>query len=110
MATGAQVDSATARRYRHDGMTGERQHTQTMQRLRVGLAGLAVVVLLIALASAVMRTVTREAPVTAVGAPKADVVANMVADNTADAAGEPLAEVGVAPVASNQSRSAGRRP
>ena len=78
-------------------MTGEREHTQSMQRVKVGLIGLAAVVMLIAFASAIMRHVTREAPVTAVGAPKAEVVANMAVLNTQDVTGEPLAELGVAP-------------
>ena len=92
-------------------MTGDRQRAQSMQRVKVGLMGLAAVVLLISFASAIMRTVTREAPVTAIGAPKADVVANMVVANVATAdGGESLAELGVAPPAGNyQTATAPRR-
>ena len=83
-------------------MTGDREHTQLMQRVKVGLIGLAAVILLIAFASAIMRHVTREAPVTAIGAPKADVVANMAVLNLQGDAGEPLAELGVAPAGNLQ--------
>ena len=82
-------------------MIGEREHTQSMQRVKVGLFGLAVVILLISFASAIMRTATRETPVVAVGAPKADVVANMVLANAQVDAGEPLAELGIAPATGN---------
>ena len=44
-----------------------RDTNQSMQRVRVGMIGLAIVVLLIALASAVMRSATREVPVAAAG-------------------------------------------
>ncbi len=73
-------------------------HTgQSMQRVKVGMIGLAVVILLMALAGAMMRSADRQRPVTTVGAPKEDVVANMVTNNEVDVAGEPLAEMGVAP-------------
>ena len=88
-------------------MTSPREHLQTTQRVKVGLSGLAAVILLISFASAIMRTATREAPVVAIGAPKAEVVANMIVGNMQTANGDPLAEVGVAPVASNLQASAG---
>lgn len=74
-------------------------HEQTMQRVRVGMTGLASVALLIALASAIFSSVSDEAPVRADGAPKPDVVANLTAANQAAPEGpnEPLAELGVAP-------------
>ncbi|HEU0066793.1 MAG TPA: hypothetical protein VFQ57_06090, partial [Sphingomonas sp.] len=60
--------------------------------------GLAAVVLLIAFAGVVIRSALRERPVSAIGAPKADVVANMAIGNlSAEPATEPLAELGVAP-------------
>ena len=71
-----------------------------MQRVRVGMIGLAAVVLLIALASAVMRSASHEAPTVALGAPRAEVVANMGVANQQDS-GEPLAELGVAPATGN---------
>ena len=71
-----------------------------MQRVKVGLIGLAIVVLLIGLASVIIGSATRERPVTVVGAPQADVVANMGLGNSAAApSDEPLAELGVAPSA-----------
>ncbi len=74
-----------------------------MQRLKVGMIGLAVVILLMALAGAMIRSADRQRPVTTVGAPKEDVVANMVTKNdiNASGAGEPLAEMGVAPSEEN---------
>ena len=56
---------------------------QTMQRVKVGVIGLAAVMLLIGLASAIFGSASRERPVSAVGAPKAEVVANMAIDNGA---------------------------
>lgn len=87
-------------------------HEQTMQRVRVGMTGLASVALLIALASAIFSSVSDEAPVRGDGAPKPDVVANLTAANqtATEGANEPLAELGVAPgtavVASNQAEPA----
>ncbi len=68
--------------------------TQTMQRVRVAMTGLALVVLLIGIAGAIFSAVDREVPVVAAGAPNSDVVANMTALNQVE---EPLAELGVAP-------------
>ncbi|WP_228275245.1 hypothetical protein [Stakelama tenebrarum] len=80
---------------------------QTMQRVRVGMTGLAMVLILIGLASAIFSSANRDEPVDAIGAPKADIVANMtdevgnvmVAKPKAD---EPLAELGVAPSTASQ--------
>ena len=84
--------------------TAVRDTIQTMQRVKVGVIGLAAVLLLIGLAAMVFGIVSRERPNTAIGAPKADVAANLSASNSTmpgDAAtSEPLAELGVAPVAS----------
>ena len=72
-----------------------------MQRVKVGMIGLAAVVLLIGIASAIFSAVNREQPIAVAGAPKADTVANLtIANTTADPANEPLAELGVAPGAS----------
>lgn len=69
-----------------------------MQRVRVGMTGLASVVLLIGVASAIYKSVSTDAPMTAVGAARPEVVANMtdaiIANGTAN---EPLADLGVAP-------------
>ena len=74
--------------------------SQRMQRVKVGMVGLAAVVLLIGLASAIFSAANRETPIAADGAPKAEAVANMTVVNTtlpADSDNEPLAELGVAP-------------
>ncbi|KQN19305.1 hypothetical protein ASE86_12415 [Sphingomonas sp. Leaf33] len=72
--------------------------SQTGQRVRVAITGLAAVMLFIAIASAVFNYAISEPAVTAIGAAKPDVVANMVdtgAGNTTE--NEPLAEMGIAP-------------
>lgn len=71
-----------------------------MQRVRVGMTGLAVVLVLIGLASAIFSSANRDEPVSAVGAPNASIVANMTDTiaNTAEKKDEPLAELGVAPI------------
>ncbi|WP_246847949.1 hypothetical protein [Sphingomonas beigongshangi] len=88
-------------------MKAAREHSQTVQRVKVGLIGLVAVVLLIAVASAILGSATRERPIATAGSAQADVVANMALTNAgsaqaaADASGEPLAELGVAPSTSN---------
>ena len=67
---------------------------QTSQRVRVGVIGLAVVVLLIALASAILGSANHERPVVAPGGAKPDLVANMALGNDAALAAEPLADLG----------------
>ncbi|MDX5984013.1 hypothetical protein [Sphingomonas echinoides] len=78
-----------------------------MQRAKVGMIGLAAVLLLIGLAAAIFATVSRDRQVSAIGSARPDVVATMVSGNSTDSAKEPLAELGVAPSAvapaSNQS-------
>ncbi|MBX9795270.1 hypothetical protein [Sphingomonas sp.] len=81
-----------------------------MQRIRVALTGLAFVLLLIGLASAIFSSASRERPVATTPAPKAEIAARaadsansqmMVPTNK-----EPLAELGVAPSASTMNSSA----
>lgn len=87
---------------------------QTMQRVKVGATGLALVLLMIALASAVLSWANKEQPVRAVGAPKAEVVANLTQANATDPAQadqpakEPLAELGVAPSAAPEAAPANK--
>lgn len=73
----------------------------SMQRVRVGLTGLATVLLLIGVASAIFTSAEEEAPVVAEGAPKPEVVANMtegmVTNSAAAPKDEPIAELGIAP-------------
>ena len=83
-------------------MITDTQTTQTAQRIKVGMTGLAVVLLLIGLASAVFRSASKEKPVDVAGASKPEVVANISITNDsapASGGGEPLAELGVAPSA-----------
>ena len=84
--------------------TSVRDSVQTMQRVKVGVIGLGTVLLLILGAATIFAIVSRERPGTAVGAPKADVAANLTMSNGATPAAaptsEPLAELGVAPAAS----------
>ena len=77
-----------------------------MQRVRVGMTGLALVLVLIGIASAILSAANRDEPVAAVGAPNAAVVANMTVQDSeaqaeAAAKDEPLAELGVAPSTSS---------
>ena len=74
-----------------------------MQRVKVGMIGLAAVVLLIGLASAIIGSATRDRPGSAMGSSPA-VVANMIGSN--QAAAEPLAELGVAPMTGNAAATA----
>ena len=70
---------------------------QAMQRVRVGMTGLATVMIVIGLASVIFSSANREEPVSAIGSSNLSLVANMTDGNTvADKAG-PVAELGVAP-------------
>ncbi len=74
---------------------------QTSQRVKVGMIGLAAVLLLIGLAAAIFSTASKERPLIVVGGAHPDVVANMASGNQAlpvdGVTSEPLAELGVAP-------------
>lgn len=74
---------------------------QTMQRVKVGMTGLALVLLLIGLASVIFSSANKDKPVDVVGGSRADVVANISITNDSaavpDKSSEPLAELGVAP-------------
>ena len=74
-----------------------RDPSQALQRVKVGFIGLGAVMLLIALASIIIGSASRERPVAVIGAPRSEVIANLAIDNGMDAATEPLAELGVAP-------------
>jgi hypothetical protein len=86
-----------------------------MQRVRVGLTGLALVLVLIALASIILTSVSRESDLAASGQPNAAIVANITdpAANSVAERGrdEPLAELGVTPsTASTDAPSAASTP
>jgi len=95
-------------------MIRDTQATQNAQRVKVGMTGLAVVLLLIALASAIFSSASKERPIDAAGAAKPDVVANISITNDnapVTGSGEPLAELGVAPSApdANSQAAAGNQ-
>ena len=75
------------------------QADQARQRIRVGMIGLAAVVLLIGLASAIFSTVSREPPATSETGAASSRVAGPTPAPTAG--NEPLAELGVTPSISN---------
>jgi len=93
--------------------TGAPDNGQAAQRIKVGMTGLAVVLLLIGLASAIFHSASKEKPVDVAGAAKPEVVANISITNDsapATGSGEPLAELGVAPSAANgNSQAAGNQ-
>lgn len=81
---------------------------QSIQRVKVGMTGLALVLLLIGLAYAILRSMNHERPVALPGALKPDVAANIAATNDTDPQGEPLAEIGVAPAGQGNAAATAR--
>jgi hypothetical protein len=81
---------------------------QAAQRVRVGMIGLAAVLLLIGLAAVVFNLASKDRGVDVAGAARPEVVANMAGGNTTQPAQdkEPLAEIGVAPSATDANTSA----
>ncbi len=77
-----------------------------MQRVRVAMTGLAAVLLLIGVASALFNYESKETPVTAIGAAQPNTVANMTDTAIGNMSDEPLAELGVAPSAAPANGSA----
>src|SRR4051812_15046403 len=79
---------------------------QTSQRVKVGMIGLAAVLLLIGLAAAIFSTASKERPLSVIGGARPEVVANMAAGNDVlpsdGPSNEPLAELGVTPSASTE--------
>lgn len=78
---------------------------QTRQRAKVGAIGLTLVLLLIAAASAINGTASRERPVAAPGGAKADIVANMALGNGSDLSVE-SADMGISPGPQNATAAA----
>ncbi len=74
---------------------------QSMLRVLVGVTGLATVLLLIGVASAIFSLANKEDPVVAEGGSKPEVVANMtdgvIANEASLEKDEPTAELGIAP-------------
>jgi hypothetical protein len=88
--------------------TPRHQADQARQRVRVGMIGLAAVVLLIGLASAIFSTVSRERPVSPAITVGGGVV-NRAPAPTPTAGNEPLAELGVTPSIANSAAVADQR-
>lgn len=82
---------------------------ERMQRVRVGMTGLAAVGLIVMVATAVATGVQRSATENARIAGPPSVVATMPAPTPVDAKTEPLAQLGVAPDAKNVSTSPEKR-
>src|SRR3546814_17220862 len=74
---------------------------QTVQRVKVAMTGLALVLLLIGVASVIFSSASSDTPADLAGTVQSDLVANLSLTNDAQAAAtapsEPLAETGVAP-------------
>ena len=68
----------------------------------VGAVGVGIVILLIALASLVLRAVTRERPAMAPGGARPDIVANMAGGNEVAAESAPLSDMGIQPGVKNE--------
>jgi hypothetical protein len=86
------------------GMKKPDEGAQSIQRIKVGMTGLAVVMLLIGLASAIFSSASRDVPVAVAGSARPDLVANISTGNEAAVADrEPLAELGIAPSATGNS-------
>ena len=83
---------------------------QTSQRVRVGMIGLAAVLLFIGLAAAIFSTASKERPFIVAGGARPDVVANMAAGNNAlpvvTSTNEPLVELGITPSTATGDNSA----
>ncbi|MBY0304019.1 MAG: hypothetical protein B7Y43_15680 [Sphingomonas sp. 28-62-20] len=86
-------------------MKSAQEPSQAIQRVKVGMTGLAFVMLLIGLASAIFSSASREpVPVTIADGVRPPLAANLTspADNVTDPVKEPLAELGVAPSAETE--------
>lgn len=83
---------------------------QRTQRVKVGMIGLAAVLLLIGLAAAIFSTINHDRQVAAIGSARPDTVASIVSGNVIDPAAsstrDPLAELGVAPSAATVANEA----
>ena len=75
------------------------ESSQSMQRVRVAMTGLAAVMVFIGLASVAFNYESKETAVTAIGAAKQETVANMTDTAPSNTTDEPLAELGSAPSA-----------
>ncbi|RIA47072.1 hypothetical protein DFR49_1637 [Hephaestia caeni] len=83
------------------GMKTTDDSGQTVQRVKVAMTGLALVLLLIGVASVIFSSASSDTPADLADTVQSDLVANLSLTNDAQAAAtapsEPLAELGVAP-------------
>lgn len=91
----------------HPPTAGESR--ERMQRVRVGLTGLAAVGLIVVVATAVATSVRNRAAQSSVAGPP-NVVATVPTNTLPDAKTEPLAQLGVAPDAKDISAPPAKRP
>lgn len=81
---------------------------ERMQRVRVGLTGLAAIGLIVVVATAVATSVRHRAAESVAGPPS--VVATLPTANVSDSKTEPLAQLGVAPDAKDINAPPAKRP
>lgn len=77
--------------------SGGSEASQSMQRVRVAMTGLASVFVFIGLASAAFNYESKETAVAEAGAVRPDTVANIADPGLLNVTDEPLAELGIAP-------------
>lgn len=78
-------------------MSEDKQHRfQRMQRIRVGLTGLSIVLLIVAVSTAIFQSAHHHRSDAVNGAAAPTAVTNMMTNET-QAPSEPLAEIGVTP-------------
>ncbi len=82
---------------------------ERMQRVRVGMTGLAAVGLIVVVATAVATSVRQRAADTAALSDRPNVVATMSSSSRAAEKTEPLAQLGVAPDANDAATSSEKR-
>ena len=85
---------------KHPPSPGESR--ERMQRVRVGLTGLAAVGLIVVVSTAIATSVRRQVSETTAVASPPPVVATTTASNASDQKTEPLAQLGVAPDAKDR--------
>lgn len=79
-------------------MSEDKQHRfQRMQRIRVGLTGLSIVLLIVAVSTAIFQSAHHRRSDTVNGAATAPTAVTNMVQNEAQAPNEPLTELGVTP-------------
>lgn len=73
----------------------ESERHERLQRVRIGVTGLAAVLLVVLSAGALTRSASDEPPISA--SPNSATLPDLVGNDSAEAPDEPLAELGVAP-------------